>query len=100
MPEAYAAGACAPLTLRSRTGAAPEYETGSVNATAISIRSLAPYAPSSVPEVTADTLGADVSRTTAAEPDSEPAEPGAGRERMAGLPAASAMLPDRAVVFQ
>ena len=100
MPEAYAAGAGAPLTLRRRTGAAPEYETGSVNATAISIRALTPYSPSGVPEATAETLGAAVSRTIAAEPDSERGEPGAGRPRPAALPAASAILPDRAVAFQ
>ena len=100
MPEAYAAGAGAPLTLRRRTGAVPEYETGSLNMTAISIGRPSRYAPSGVPEATAETLGADVSTTMPAEPDSERGVPGSWRVRLAALPAASAMLPDKAPVFQ
>ena len=89
LPEASAATALgAPLTLRSSSGAAPEYETGSVNLTATSIVRPAPYSPSGVAEATEATRGAipSTSIALASAPDSEPGEPGAGRVRPASTP--------------
>ena len=100
LPEAYAAALGAPLTLRSSDGAAPRYDTGSVKATATSIVRPAPYAPSGVAEVTEAARGAIPSILIALDPDSEPGPPGAGSVRLAALPTASTIVPDRAVVLQ
>ena len=93
LPEASAATALGvPLTLRSSSGAGPEYETGSVKETATSIVRPAPYAPPGVAEETPTARGAIPSILIGIDPDSEPGEPGTGRVRSASTPVSASTI--------
>ena len=78
--------------MRSSPGAAPEYDTGSVKATATSIRSPSPYARLAFGDETRSTTGRTVSTSMAAEPDRERGEPGGGRVAFAATPVTASVI--------
>ena len=92
LPDAYVAGRTGPLTLRSSTGAAPEYATGSSNTTAMSTLLPMPYAPSAEAGATDATDGALASTAMSLRPPSEFAVPGGGRTRLARRPVAACVI--------